>query len=486
VRLRSLFALLLGLAAVFLASYFTQHNLELFERRFHLGPETTVPVWGALLLAFLVGFLPAGVTLVIDTLRRELGQRRERRRAREAEALDATLRRARDLEIDGQSAKAAVELEAYLAGRPDDFHGLLAYGRVLRELGRLEEAIEVHRRATTLHPSSVGLLYELSEDYARRGEAEIAREIQGRIVRDFPGLGLEVLRRRRGEAIGRRDWSEASRLHERVTQLWNQSGDVAALARESSLAQGLDYQRGVLALEQDRAEEAAEAFRRLLAREPRFIPARIMLGEAELMLGREASAVAAWRDGYLETGSPVFLARVEDHFIEEEEPALAIETLRGLIAAASNDLLPRFYLGRLYYRLEMLDEAARVLVGIGDRIRSSPTYHYLLGRIRERQGQLGKAVDAYVACLEQLDLGTAEYVCRVCRERSPDWRDICPRCGSWNAVELDFEEERLSADALGVREVPIWGAAEDSGEFLAPATDGAGNPVSADASEPRR
>ena len=195
-----------------------------------------------------------------------------------------------------------------------------------------------------------------------------------------------------------------------------------------------------------------------------------MLGEAELLLGREEAAISAWRDGYLETGSPVFLARIEDHFIEEEEPVLAIETLRGLIAAATNDLLPRFYLGRLYYRLEMLDEAARTLAGIGDRIRSSPTYHYLVGRIRERQGQLGRAVDSYVTCLKQLELGTAEYVCRACGERSPDWRDICARCGSWNAVELDFEEERLSADALGVREVPIWGSAEDSGEFLAPTT----------------
>ena len=469
-RLRSLFALLLGLAAVFVASYLTQHNQELFERRFHLGPETTVPVWGALLLAFLVGFLPAGLTLVADTLRRELTQRRDRRRAREGEALDATLRRAQDLAIDGQSAKAAIELESYLAGRPADFSGLLLYGRVMRDLGRLDEAVEVHRRATTLYPSSVGLLYELAEDYSRKSEGEVAREIHGRIVRDFPGFGLEVLRLRRGEAVGRRDWAEAARLHERVTQIWNQSGDVAALARESSLAQGLDYQRGVLLLEQDHAVEAAESFRRLLAREPRFIPARIMLGEAELLLGREEAAISAWRDGYLETGSPVFLARIEDHFIEEEEPVLAIETLRGLIAAATNDLLPRFYLGRLYYRLEMLDEAARTLAGIGDRIRSSPTYHYLVGRIRERQGQLGRAVDAYVTCLKQLELGTAEYVCRACGERSPDWRDICARCGSWNAVELDFEEERLSADALGVREVPIWGAAEDSGEFLAPTT----------------
>jgi tetratricopeptide (TPR) repeat protein len=274
-----------------------------------------------------------------------------------------------------------------------------------------------------------------------------------------------VARRRRAEAISRRDWEEAARAHERVSRFLNETGDAAALARESGLAQGLDYQRGLLLLEQDRAEEAIELFRRLLQHEPRFIPARIMLGEAEALSGREEAAVEAWRTGYLATGSPVFLHRIEDYFIEEQEPVRAIETLRALISSADNDLLPRFYLGRLYYRLEMLDEAQRTLVSLGDRIKSSPTYHYLLGRIHERRGDLQGATDAFLTCLRQLELGTAEYLCRVCHSRYADWQDFCSRCGSWNAVELDFEEDRLSAQDLGVRQVPVWGVTEDSGEF---------------------
>lgn len=466
-RLRSFLGVLSALAAVFLAYYLSEHNRELLRSRFHLGPDATVPLSGALLTVFLLGFLPAGITLVVETLRRELAARRARRQARQEEATEATFRRGVDLAADGQAGRAAAELEAFLAARPDDFQGLHLYGRVLRELERYDEAIEVHRRSTTIHPHSVAALYELARDYSARGNEEVAREIHGRVMRDFPGFGLEVFSRRRSEAIAKRDWSEAARLHERVTQFRSEGGDAAALARESNLAQGLDYQRGVLLLEQDRAEEAGALFRRLLAHEPRFIPARIMLGEAELLSGREEAAIEAWRAGYLETGSPVFLARIEDYFIEEEEPVRAIETLRGLIAAAANDLLPRFYLGRLYYRLEMPDEAARTLAAIGGRIKSSPTFHYLLGRIHERRGDLSRAVDSYVACLQQLELGTAEYVCRVCRERYADWRDFCSRCGSWNAVELDFEEERISAAELGVVDVPVWTSGEDSGEYPA-------------------
>jgi tetratricopeptide (TPR) repeat protein len=464
-RVRSFIGLLLAIAGVVYAVVLHNNNRELFHQRFRLGPETSIPLWGALLAIFLAGFLPTGITLVVDTLRRDLGQRRERRRQREQESLKGTLRRAVDFQADGQWGKAAAELETYLAGKPDNFVGQLHYGDVLRQLGRTEEAIEVHRRAAASYPRSVSLLYRLAADHRERGEVAIAREIESRIVRDFPGYGLEVLRDRRSAALSHREFGAAGEFHERINELLNESGDSAALARESSLAQGLTYQQGVRLLEEDKSAEAAALFRTLLTHEPRFIPARIMLGEAELLEDRETEAVAAWRAGYQETGSPVFLQRIEDYFIEQEEPVRAIETLRSLIAVADNDLLPRFYLGRLYYRLEMLEEALKQLGAIEERIKSSPTYHFLLGRIHHRRGDLAKAVESFGACLRQLDIGSAEYVCRICHQRFADWRDSCSRCGSWNSIDLNFEEERISAEELGVLEVPVWGPVEDSGEF---------------------
>jgi predicted Zn-dependent protease len=152
----------------------------------------------------------------------------------------------------------------------------------------------------------------------------------------------------------------------------------------------------------------------------------------------------------------VFLQRIEDHFIERENPLLAIETLHGLIADSRSDLLPRFFLGRLYYRLEMHEEALKVLAGLEDRIRKSPTFHYLLARIRERRGEMHKAVESYRSCVRESRLRTAEYTCRLCRTRFEIWRARCAACSSWNSVELDFDEESVSAEDLGVRRVPMW------------------------------
>lgn len=461
-RIRTYLGLLIALGAIFVASYLTHQNQALFHQPFRLAAETTVPLWTALLGAFLLGLVPTTTVLLVGSVRRDLALRDERRRSRDAESIQASFRRAVDYQADGQWSRAAAELEVVLAARPKDFSPLLRYGEVLRHLGRLPEALEVHQRASVEYPTSAALLYQLAEDYESRGEGEVAREIRNRLLRDFPSFGLTVLRRRRNAALGARQFAKASDFQRQIEALAPAEAAAASglraeeLEREAGVKLGLEYERGVAELEAEDAAAARTTFRGLLEREPRFIPAAIMLGEAQLLAEDEPAAIDTWLGGYRRTGSPVFLQRIEDHFIEDEEPRRAIETLRRLIAEGGKDLLPRFFLGRLYYRLEMHDEALKVLEGLADRIGTSPTYFYVLGRLRERRGELRAAVDCYATCARQLGLAQAEYRCRVCRATQPDWRDRCDACGSWSSVEMDFEEEHVSAEALGLAEATVW------------------------------
>lgn len=456
-RVRTYIGVLLAFLVVVATSFLTHHNRDTLQQPFRLGPERTVPFYAVLIVVFLAGFLPTVTLLLVQTLKRDLATRRDRRASRQAESLDASFRRAIDCQADGQWARAAAELEVVLAERPDDFSVLLRYGEVLRRLGRDVEALEVHRRASVVYPQSVALLYQLAEDYEARHEPGVAREIRNRVLRDFPGLGLSLLRRQRDAALAARDWREAAELQERVEALLVEGGETATRELEVGVSRGLEYQRGVTLLEGEQPEAAIEVFRSLLDQEPCFIPAAIMLGEAELVLEDEKAAVDEWLEGYRRTGSPVFLQRIEDHFIEGEQPVRAIETLRELIAGADNDVLPRFFLGRLYYRLEMHGEAMKLLDGLGDEVGSSPTYHFLLARLHERRGEMRRALDAYATCARLLGVGSTEFRCRICRTASADWHDRCDVCGTWNSVELDFQEEKVSAEELGLHEAPVWG-----------------------------
>ena len=468
-RLRTFVGILVALLVVVAVSYLSNQNVELLSQRFEITSQRSIPLYAVVLAVFLLGFLPVVSVLLVRTLRGDLALRRERRLSREAKSRRGSFRRAVDYQVDGQWSRAAAELSALLAEQPEEFAALLLHGEVLRHQGKAQEALEVHRRASVLYPHSVAVLYQLAEDYEVLGDVEVAHQIRDRILRDYPGVGLQVLRRRRNAALGAGDWKAAGQLQEKIHSLLSDNDDTGGIERENGVRLGLAYQEAVSLLETGRVDEACDLLRRLFDEEPRFVPAAIMLGEAAVLAGDDAQALAEWRGGFESTGSPVFLQRIEDHFIESERPLEAIETLHQLIAGADNDLLPRFFLGRLYYRLEMHSEALKALGALGERIHSSPTYHLLLARIHERRGDLGRAVESYLASVQEAGITAAEYACSICRAKFSSWQDRCDLCGSWNSVEFDFEEEKFSAEELGVRPRPVWAVYTENG--MAPDPD---------------
>ncbi len=262
-RVRSFIGLLAAVAVVVYAVVLHTNNRELFQQRFHLGPETSIPLWGALLAIFLLGFLPTGVTLVVDTLRLDLSQRRDRRRQREDESLEATLRRAVDFQADGQWGKAAAELETYLAAKPDHFAGAAA-------LRRGPAPPRAHRRGDRGASPRRGDLSALGEpplpSRCRLSRARRRRDRPRDRVADrarLPRLRPRgAARPARGGPHGPRvrHRPRAARAHHRAAERERRLG--GALARESSLAQGLTYQQGVRMLEEDRVDRSGDALPR--------------------------------------------------------------------------------------------------------------------------------------------------------------------------------------------------------------------------------
>ena len=452
-RIRTFAGVLLALVSIVSVSFLAHLNFDLLQGEFKLSSTVTIPVYVALLVAFLAGFLPTVGVLLTQTLRRDLADRRARRKSRQERSLEGGFRRAVDFSADGQWDRALDELDTVLADRPQDFSTLLLHGEILRNRGDAAEALEVHRRASVLYPRSVVVLLELAEDYDSLGDSVVSEQIRDRILRDFPGLGLQILRRRRDRALEDGKWREAERLQERISAIQVEDAEEAS---DQAVTLGLEYQRALADLENDRFTEAERLLDSVLQRESRFVPALILRGEAELLRGQTEAAIERWREGFLETGSPVFLQRIEDHFIEREQPIEAIDTLHQVINTSDSALLPRFFLGRLFYRLEMHDEALRALEDLAEEISTSPTFHLLLARIHHRRGDTSAAVESYLQCVREAGLAGAGFICRACHQRYSDWRDRCGECGSWGSVELNFELERFSPENLGVRQAPVW------------------------------
>ncbi len=477
-KLPAYFSFLLALGAAILVAYLSLANRELLERPFALWGDASVPLWVMGVLVFLAGFLPPATSLFVRTVRRDLAERAERRQARQEVSADQALRRAFDFEADSQLGKALEQVDQVVAEREGDFAAQLLRGRILRHLGRTSEALEVHRAAAELFPGSVALQYELAADYEAEGKQRVADEVRARVAREYGGRGVAALRSQRSVAISVGDWSEATRLQDEIDALLAGGPDEEASHRDHGQRVGLAYQRGVALLEEERLSDAALLFERILVDDPSFIPARIMLGEVALISEDESAALAAWRRGFEDTGNPVFLQRIEDYLLDEEEPLRAIEVMRSVIALAPDDLLPRFFLGRLYYRLEMLEDADKVLAGLEDRIEELPTYHYLFGRIRERRGEIRRAAMSYRTAVNQLGVRESVYRCRVCVSEYDDWRGRCGACGSWNAVELGFEHERLFEAEQELEQRPIFHGHPGPSLSIQPSDPGPSEPES--------
>ncbi len=455
-RVHTFLGILLALVGSLVVAYLAQQNNDLIRQPFQVTETWAVPVYVILLTAFLAGFLPVVTVLLVKTLKQDLATRRQRRFEREARSVQGSYRRAVDYLEDGQWHRAADELETVLSDQPEDFDTLLRSGVSLRQQGKIEEAIEVHRRASVLYPQSVAVLYHLAEDYSAQGSADVAREIHDRILRDFTGIGLRVLRQRRHQSLEAGDWATAERYQEGMITL--EPDGLAGIVdeREESVRRGLRFEKGVELVDGERYQEAVTVFESILAASPGFKPAHIMLGEALAASGDPQAALSVWQRAWQTTGSPIFLQRIEDHFIEREEPLEAIETLHQIIAKADNDLMPRFFLGKLYARLEMHDEALRVLGSIRDRVHESPTLLYLMGRLYERRGEGVQAGQAFRRGLEESRLAADLYLCSVCRERYSQWLSRCGVCGNWGTIELQLDVEPVGSEDQILRERPVW------------------------------
>jgi lipopolysaccharide biosynthesis regulator YciM len=427
-------------------------NREVLQRPFRLwgGAELSV---GLTFLLFLVAGI--GITLLAG-LTREASKMMEGWRRRKAD------RRAEDIEEEYSRGLAAVlearedealkHFAAVLTWDSRHFNTLLKLGEVLRHQDKYDEAIEYHRKAHHLKEHDTRPLYALVEDYEAKGDMGRARAVLGKII-GIKKHSVSAWRKLRSLYMKEGDWTKALDAHHQVEKRSNPRDPKDSA--DSRFGIGIRYEIASAQLSAGNAKEAATTLRKLLKDDPSFIPAHVRLGEALHQQGLESEAVEAWHRGFETTGSPIFLTTLEEHHLQLMQPLAAIEALKRCISRTSKDTLARFYLGKLYFRLEMLDDAMSALQALDSRASYAPTLHYLLGRIHDRRKNFREASSEYRKVIKDLELVQLEFICRACRRTAVEWSDRCAHCGEWNAVEVNFREE-ISPQDLGLAAAPVY------------------------------
>jgi len=446
--------ILLGLAAgvVFLL----RPNREVLELPVDILGRP-IPVWGLVLGALALGILITLLFLVSGIGRRVFERVLVRYTSRQRLAAERALARGKQAELDGRDDEAIAALREAADKAPDEYAAHMRLGDALRRTNRHAEAALAHDRARRLAPDDDEPLHALALDHLAAGKVEEARTILTRLVERNPRQAVGPMRRLRDLEIRAGNWSAASRAQRRLEAMFGRSRPLSEPDRRQGLGIRCELARSRALAGQSRS--ALALLRRVLRDEPTFLPARVLL--AELLTEQDAldEAKDLLQEGFLLTGEPALLEALCDIDLERERPEDAISTLRGIVASRRWPAAARLALGQLYFRMEMLDEAAEPIEDLIDTQGESPLVLFLLGQIEERRGNVHRAAHLYRSVLQEGSVGIPAASCQECGETMPHWVPLCPRCGAFGSITTRYSSDEITLSGR-IASAPVYPSSE--------------------------
>ena len=319
---------------------------------------------------------------------------------------------------------------------PNHVDTLLRMGISQLRQKNVQEAIRLHLKAWNLENNNQEVMFSLSADYEDAKRFDDAIKMYREILRKDPS-NITTLIRLRDLYHRLNQWEE---LIETQARLLSNPLGTQELEVEHRKLIGFKYELGRSLLEAGDLERARKVFRGIIKLDKDFVPAYLGLGEVYLEEGKQKEAGQLWEKSYKLTSSVLLLHRLEDLYLKQGEPGSAIEIYKQAVTWKPQDTILKFFLGKLYYRLEMIDEAFDILTTVDWGDREYPDVHKLLGNIYLRRGSLGLAASEFKKARRFRKQVIVPYFCSNCQYRTPDWAGRCPNCGKWNTLGVNLDK----------------------------------------------
>lgn len=426
--LRSLLTVFLAILAIFVYGYFDRLNPGTITVRispsasFDLSPVSLILLsmaTGALVVTLLVG--------VRETKHLILNWRSTRLRRRE-EKVEAIHREAIHAFLSKRTGEAIALFQKALALDPNHVESLLWLGNIHRGEQNFSEAIRLHRKARSIAEYNIEVLFALAKDLEGAKRFEESLQTLDEVLR-YDHANLTALIRKRDLYMRLEKWPEALEIQHRLLKANLPESDQRVEARTLI---GITYEVGRQLLERGHLEKARRYFRSAIKRDKAFLPAYIGLGEVLVREGKTKSAAEILQKVYAKTRNIIILHRLEELYLEMGEPAEIIRVYQEASQRNPQDSVLKFYLGKLYYRLEMIDEAFDLLSTLEGPQDQMSDYHKIMANLYLRKQQMDDAVAELKMALAFKKRVIVPYVCTACQQESSEWSGRCRRCGQWN------------------------------------------------------
>jgi len=182
---------------------------------------------------------------------------------------------------------------------------------------------------------------------------------------------------------------------------------------------------------------------------PEFAPGLISYANILKKNGKINEMIEVLKQGFSNTKLVVFLQKLEDHFLEIEMPEKAVEVLGEIVLNENHNVLARYYLGKLYYRLEMLNKAKEIFLNLEGEIEYIPGLYFHLAKVFYRQGDYETSYSYMKELVHRSDILKFKFSCEVCGTFTDEWTERCSSCHAIGSIRMRYEE-------LKSEEVPFF------------------------------
>jgi lipopolysaccharide biosynthesis regulator YciM len=426
------FGILLVVLMVAAVVSFAAFNKDTTSVTMPFGETYEVPKISLMVFSTLAGALVMLLYFFVRDSIRFVVNFQDKRRLKKQEKIDALYNKAVNAILGDDDKTARSALEEILSLEPEHTDALIRLGNLDAGKGQLETASAYYLKALLPSGKNLEALFSLAEVMQRMGRWEDAFSYLDAIL-EIDSHNFSALVRRRALLERESRWEDLVEVQKTIVKL---ERDPEAQKREAQLLLGYRYELSRDSLEKGEFEKAAKGFRAILKESEDFIPAQ--LGVAEALLGDNDSegAVSALEKAYESTRSQIILARLEDMLININEPMRLIRFYKHAISSDQANESLRFFLGKLYFRLEMVDDAVQTLTALDMGGEAGSEVHKLLGELALRRQQCEKAVEHFKKVLDIRKAIRVPYACSACGNRDDEWAGRCLRCGAWNTYDL--------------------------------------------------
>ncbi len=395
------------------------------------APKIVVMIVSGLVGAFFVLF----VYVMRDT-RRFVKNLRDQKRQKREQRRNELYSRALDLILSGKIEEAKEGLELIIKEYPDFIDAYIRLSEVCLKRGDLQKAYSYAERARQLAPKRLEVLFTIENLMERAGRWQDALRYVDEIL-DLDRTNLSALYRKRDILEQLQRWEDLVDLQRQIIK--NLPDDEGLRKQEKRFLAGYKYELGRWSLEKRDLDKARKSFKTAIRIDPFFIPAYLGLAEVMLSEGNPEEAVDFLWNSYEVTGSPLLLVRLEDLLISKGEPARLIRYYRNAIQKRPSDPLLNFLLGKLYYRLEMIDDAMDTFRTIEAQGMTFPELHRLMGNLYLKRKETERAAIEFRKAIDLKKTLRLNYCCNNCGNLSENLSGRCPVCKEWNSYTFNLE-----------------------------------------------